>query len=80
MVFIGQSTEKIFIKHQETSHEMDHPAEGFRHLGYKDDPRRMPLSGSFTTRSLPICQEMVRQGKHNDDFVEWASRPGPSGC
>jgi hypothetical protein len=37
-------------------------AEGFRHLGYKDDPHSMLRNGSFTTRFTPTARRWSGRG------------------
>jgi len=44
-------------------------AEGFRHLGYKDDHAVNAAEWIVYAALYPYCQEMVRQGKPNGDFV-----------
>ena len=44
-------------------------AEGFRHLGYKDDHAQNAAEWIVYDALYAYYQEMVRQKKHNDDFV-----------
>ena len=44
-------------------------AEGFRHLGYKDDHALNAAEWIVYDALYAYCQEMVRQGKPNGDFV-----------
>ena len=44
-------------------------AEGFRHLGYKDDHAVNAAEWIVYEALYAYCQEMVRQGKPNGDFV-----------
>src|SRR3974377_552868 len=44
-------------------------AEGFRHLGYKDDHVLNAAEWIVYDALYAYCQEMVRQGKPNGDFV-----------
>jgi hypothetical protein len=44
-------------------------AEGFRHLGYKDDHALNAAEWIVYDALYAYCQEMVRQGKSNGMFV-----------
>ena len=44
-------------------------AEGFRHLGYKDDHAVNAAEWIVYDALYAYCEEMVRQGKPNGDFV-----------
>jgi hypothetical protein len=44
-------------------------AEGFRHLGYKDDHALNAAEWIVYDALYAYCQEMIRQGKTNGDFV-----------
>ncbi len=44
-------------------------AEGFRHLGFKDDQEQNAAEWIVYDALYAYCQEMVRQGKPNGDFV-----------
>jgi hypothetical protein len=44
-------------------------AEGFRHLGFKDDHAVNAAEWIVYDALYAYCREMVRQGKHNGDFV-----------
>ena len=44
-------------------------AEGFRHLGFKDDHTLNAAEWIVYDALYAYCREMVRQGKHNGDFV-----------
>jgi hypothetical protein len=44
-------------------------AEGFRHLGYEDDHALNAAEWIVYDALYAYCQEMVRQGKPNGDFV-----------
>ena len=44
-------------------------AEGFRHLGFKDDHALNAAEWIVYDALYAHCGEMVRQGKHNGDFV-----------
>jgi hypothetical protein len=44
-------------------------AEGFRHLGFKDDHAVNAAEWIVYDALYAYCQEMVRQGKRNGDFV-----------
>src|SRR2546423_7434859 len=44
-------------------------AEGFRHLGFKDDHEQIAAETIVYEALYAYCQEMVRQGKPNGDFV-----------
>ena len=48
-------------------------AEGFRHLGFKDDHAVNAAEWIVYDALYAYCREMVRQGKHNGDFVESAA-------
>ncbi len=43
--------------------------EGFRHLGFKDDHAVNAAEWIVYDALYAYCREMVRQGKHNGDFV-----------
>jgi hypothetical protein len=43
-------------------------AEGFRHLGYKDDPEMIAAESIVYDALYAYCQEMVRGGKPNGQF------------
>jgi hypothetical protein len=45
-------------------------AEGFRHLGYKDDHAVNAAEWIVYDALYAYCQEMVRQGKPNGDFLK----------
>ena len=45
-------------------------AEGFRHLGYKDDHAINAAEWIVYNALYAYCQEMVRQGKPNSDFLK----------
>ena len=45
-------------------------AEGFRHLGYKDDHELNAAEWIVYDALYAYCQEMVRQGKPNGDFKQ----------
>ena len=45
-------------------------AEGFRHLGYKDDHALNAAEWIVYDALYAYCQEMVRQGKPNGDFLK----------
>jgi hypothetical protein len=44
-------------------------AEGFRHLGFKDDHAVNAAEWIVYDALYAYCREMVRQGKHNGDFA-----------
>ena len=44
-------------------------AEGFRHLGFKDDHAVNAAEWIVYDALYAYCREMVRQGKHSGDFV-----------
>ena len=44
-------------------------AEGFRHLGYKDDHEQNAAEWIVYDALYAYCKEMVRQGKLNGDFA-----------
>ena len=44
-------------------------AEGFRHLGFKDDHAVNAAEWILYDALYAYCREMVRQGKHHGDFV-----------
>src|SRR5438876_7792329 len=44
-------------------------AEGFRHLGFKDDHEQIAAETIVYDALYAYCQAMVRQGKPNGDFV-----------
>jgi hypothetical protein len=43
-------------------------AEGFRHLGYKDDPEMIAAEWIVYDALYAYCQEMVRRGKPDGQF------------
>jgi hypothetical protein len=43
-------------------------AEGFRHLGYKDDHALNAAEWIVYDALCAYCQEMVRRGKHNGAY------------
>ena len=45
-------------------------AEGFRHLGYKDDHEINAAEGIVYDALYAYCQEMIRQGKPNGIFKD----------
>ena len=46
-------------------------AEGFRHLGFKDDHELNAAEWIVYDALYAYCQEMVRDGKPNGAFVPW---------
>jgi hypothetical protein len=57
------------LYHQPEGPGLEAIAEGFRHLGYKDDHALNAAEWIVYDALYAYCQEMVRQGKHNGDFV-----------
>ena len=45
-------------------------AEGFRHLGYKDDHALNAAEWIVYDALYAYCQQMIRQGRPNGDFVD----------
>jgi len=58
------------LYHQPEGPGLEAIAEGFRHLGYKDDHAVNAAEWIVYDALYAYCQEMVRQGKPNGDFVE----------
>src|SRR6202011_6200622 len=50
-------------------------AEGFRHLGFKDDHEQNAAEWIVYDALYAYCQEMVRQGRPNGAFKESSSEP-----
>jgi hypothetical protein len=57
------------LYHQPEGPGLEAIAEGFRHLGYKDDHALYAAEWIVYDALYAYCQEMVRQGKPNGDFV-----------
>ena len=57
------------LYHQPEGPGLEAIAEGFRHLGYKDDHAVNAAEWIVYDALYAYCQEMVRQGKANGDFV-----------
>ena len=57
------------LYHQPEGPGLEAIAEGFRHLGYKDDHSVNAAEWIVYDALYAYCQEMVRQGKPNGDFV-----------
>jgi len=57
------------LYHQPEGAGLEAIAEGFRHLGYKDDHAVNAAEWIVYDALYAYCQEMVRQGKPNGDFV-----------
>jgi hypothetical protein len=57
------------LYHQPEGPGLEAIAEGFRHLGYKDDHAVNAAEWIVYDALYAYCQEMVRQGKPNGDFV-----------
>jgi hypothetical protein len=57
------------LYHQPEGPGLEAIAEGFRHLGYKDDHAVNAAEWIVYDAIYAYCQEMVRQGKPNGDFV-----------
>jgi hypothetical protein len=57
------------LYHQPEGPGLEAIAEGFRHLGYKDDHAVNAAQWIVYDALYAYCQEMVRQGKPNGDFV-----------
>jgi len=55
--------------HQPEGPGLEAIAEGFRHLGYEDDHAVNAAEWIVYDALYVYCQEMVRQGKPNGDFV-----------
>ena len=56
------------LYHQPEGPGLEAIAEGFRHLGYKDDHAINAAEWIVYDALYAYCQEMVRQGKPNGDF------------
>jgi hypothetical protein len=57
------------LYHQPEGPGLEAIAEGFRHLGYKDDHAVNAAEWIVYDALYAFCQEMVRQGKPNGDFA-----------
>jgi len=57
------------LYHQPEGPGLEAIAEGFRHLGYKDDHEQNAAEWIVYDALYAYCREMVRQGKPNGDFV-----------
>jgi uncharacterized protein YjiS (DUF1127 family) len=57
------------LYHQPEGPGLEAIAEGFRHLGYKDDHAVNAAEWIVYDALYAYCQEMVRQGKPNGDFA-----------
>jgi hypothetical protein len=57
------------LYHQPEGPGLEAIAEGFRHLGYKDDHAVNAAEWIVYDALYAYCQEMVRQGKPNGDFL-----------
>jgi hypothetical protein len=58
------------LYHQPEGPGLEAIAEGFRHLGYKDDHALNAAEWIVYDALYAYCREMVRQGKPNGDFVQ----------
>ena len=58
------------LYHQPEGPGLEAIAEGFRHLGYKDDHALNAAEWIVYDALYAYCQEMVTQGKPNGDFVQ----------
>jgi hypothetical protein len=58
------------LYHQPEGPGLEAVAEGFRHLGYKDDHALNAAEWIVYDALYAYCQEMVRRGKPNGDFVQ----------
>jgi hypothetical protein len=58
------------LYHQPEGPGLEAIAEGFRHLGYKDDHAVNAAEWIVYDALYAYCQEMARQGKPNGDFVQ----------
>jgi hypothetical protein len=54
--------------HQPEAAGLNAIAEGFRHLGYKDDPEMIAAESIVYDALYAYCQEMVRRGKPDGQF------------
>jgi hypothetical protein len=57
------------LYHQPEGPGLEAIAEGFRHLGYTDDHALNAAEWIVYDALYAYCQEMIRQGKANGDFV-----------
>src|SRR5437868_9730148 len=57
------------LHHQPEGPGLEAVAEGFRHLGYRDDHALNAAEWIVYEALYAYCQEMVRQGKPDGDFV-----------
>jgi hypothetical protein len=57
------------LYHQPEGPGLEAIAEGFRHLGFKDDHAQNAAEWIVYDALYAYCKEMVRQGKPNGDFV-----------
>jgi hypothetical protein len=58
------------LYHQPEGPGLEAIAEGFRHLGYKDDLALNAAEWIVYDALYAYCREMVRQGRPNGDFVQ----------
>jgi hypothetical protein len=63
----GADTDNILWNQPEAA-GLNAIAEGFRHLGYKDDPEMIAAESIVYDALYAYCQEMVRRGKPNGQF------------
>src|ERR1043165_8159558 len=56
-------------RHQPEGPGLEAIAEGFRHLGFKDDHAQNAAEWIVYDALYAYCKEMVRQGKPNGEFV-----------
>jgi hypothetical protein len=54
--------------HQPESAGLSAVAEGFRHLGYRDDHEILRAESIVYDALYAYCQEMIRRGKHEGQF------------
>src|SRR5882757_1077865 len=57
------------LYHQPEGPGLEAVAEGFRHLGFKDDHEQNAAEWIVYDALYAYCEEMVRQGKPNGDFM-----------
>jgi hypothetical protein len=57
------------LYHQPEGPGLEAVAEGFRHLGFKDDHAQNAAEWIVYDALYAYCQEMIKRGKPHGDFV-----------
>ncbi len=66
--------------HQPEGEGLEAIAEGFRHLGFKDDHELNAAEWIIYDALYAYCQEMIRQGRPNGAFKADPSQPNVGSC